>query len=179
MALIQHYRGVLQLGYVTKDLERATSFFEKKIGAAGFSLAEHELTADFRGRQRSFAMRVALARVGDRQIEIIQPLSGAVEFYREGVDFDRSIVSFHHVGLAIEGPLATWDTMVEEVRSSGDEFTLIFASDENPDFRVRFAYVDTRAHYGHFTEYLWWSPGTAFFNQMLPDLANSAREATL
>jgi hypothetical protein len=178
MALIQHYRDVLQLGYVTKDLERATLFFEKKLGATGFSLAEHELTADFSGRQRSFAMRVALARVGDRQVEIIQPLSGAVEFYRDGIDFDRCIVTLHHVGLAIEGPIAAWDKMVEDVRASGDDFTLIFASDENRDFRVRFAYVDTRAHYGHFTEYLWWSPGTAFFNNMLPDLATPACEAT-
>jgi hypothetical protein len=171
MSLIHHYRDVLQLGYVTKDLERATAFFEKKLGASGFTLAEHELTANFGGRPREFAMRVALARVGDRQIEIIQPVSGAVEFYRDGVDYDRSVVTLHHVGIGVPGGIDVWDKLVEDVRASGDDFTLIFASDDNPGFRIRFGYVDTRAHYGHYTEYLWWSAGIEAFNSMLPDLS--------
>jgi hypothetical protein len=175
MALIRHYRDLLQLGYVTKDLDRATAFFEKKLGGAPFAVAEHEVTADFAGRKRDFAMRVALGRADGHQIEIIQPLSGAVEFYCDGVDFDRSVVTLHHVGFGVHGPLAAWDKMVEDVRASGDDFTLMFASDDNPDFRVRFAYVDTRPSYGHFTEYLWWSPGTEAYNAMLPDLTAGAR----
>jgi len=170
MSLIQHYRDLLQLGYVTKDLDRATAFFERKLGAGAFAVSDYELTADFGGRMRDYAMRVALAWAGDHQIEIIQPVSGAVEFYRDGIDFDRHVVALHHIGIAVEGPLAAWDEMVENVRASGDDFTVLFAADPSPDFGVRFGYVDTRAHYGHFTEYLWWSPGVKAGNAHLPDL---------
>ena len=175
MSLIGYYRDILQLGYVTKDLERATAFYERKLGAGTFAVADHELTVDVGGRPRDLAMRVALAWVGDHQIEIIQPVSGAVKHYRDGVDFDRSVVVLHHVGIGIPGPLAAWDKMVEEVRASGDEFTVMFAADPTPDFSVRFAYVDTRADFGHFTEYLWWSPGVKAGNAHLPDLAASSR----
>jgi hypothetical protein len=171
MALIGNYRDVLQLGYVTRDLERATAFFEEKLGASGFVLADHQLVGDFGGRQREFAMRVALARVGDRQIEIIEPVSGAVEFYRDGIDYDRSVVTLHHVGIGVPGGIEAWDQVVTDTRASGDDFTVIFASDDSPDFRIRFGYVDTRPHYGHYTEYLWWSAGIEAFNGMLPDLA--------
>jgi hypothetical protein len=174
MALIDNYRDVLQLGYVTRDLERATAFFEKKLGAGGFVLADHQLTADFGGRPREFAMRVALARVGNRQIEIIEPVSGAVEFYRDGFDYDRSVVVLHHVGIGVPGPIEAWDKVVADVRASGDDFTLVFSSDDNPDFRIRFGYVDTRPQYGHYTEYLWWSAGIEAFNSILPDLSAGA-----
>lgn len=171
MSLIRHYRDMLQLGYVTRDMDRATAFFEKKLGAGAFSLADHELTADFAGQQRDFAIRVALANVGAHQVEIIQPLSGAIDYYVDGVDYDHSVVTLHHIGFAVPGPLSAWTKMVEDVRASGDEFTVMFCADPTPEFQVRFAYVDTRAHYGHFTEYLWWSPGVKAANAHLPDLA--------
>jgi catechol 2,3-dioxygenase-like lactoylglutathione lyase family enzyme len=171
MGLIGYYRDFQQLGYVTRDLDEATAFFQKKLGCGPFALAEHALTADFGGRPRELAMRVALGVVGGRQIEIIQPLSGAVEFYRDGIDYDRHVAILHHVAFVVPGPVAAWNRMVDEVRAGGDDFTVMFASDENPDFQVRFGYVDTRAYYGHFTEYLWWSAGAEAFNAMLPPLA--------
>ena len=171
MGLIQHYRDLLQLGYVTKDLERATAFLQKKLGTGDFLVAQYEIPVQFRGQTRDLVMRVALGNTADHQIEVIEPVSGAVEHYCDGIDFDRSIVTFHHVGLVVPGPVEAWNAMVDEVRAGGDDFIVMFGSDENPDFRVRFAYVDTRPYYGHYTEYLWWSVGAKAGNQHVPQLA--------
>jgi len=171
MGLGSYYANLFQLGYVAKDLDRAIALLEKKLGASGFAVAEYKIPVEFRGKTRDLAMRVAMGNARDHQIEVIQPLSGAVEHYREGIDFDRSTVVFHHVGLVVPGAVDAWHAMEEQVHASGDEFTVKFASDHDPNFQVRFAYVDTRAHYGHYTEYLWWSVGAKAGNQHIPDLA--------
>ena len=172
MSLISYYGDIFQIGYVARDLEKAMAFLDKKMGAREFSVREHELTLLADGEERPLTMRVAMANIGNRQIEIIQPVSGATGIYTNGVDYDRSVITFHHLGILIPGPLDAWTKMEEEVRAAGEEFALYFSIDAENDFRLRFAYVDTRADCGHFTEYLWWSPtAQAVASAGVPDLA--------
>jgi hypothetical protein len=172
MSFIAAYRDVYQVGYVTADLDRAIAFLgEKKMGVAAFTLREPDLTVQIKGEQHPLRMRVAVANIGRMQFEVIQPVSGAVEIYTQGIDYGRSVLAFHHVGIAVSGPIAAWDDMVREVRSNGDDLALSFAFDAGPEAQVRFAYVDTRAYLGHYTEYLWWKQGFAAANAALPNLA--------
>ena len=144
MSLISYYGGIFQISYVARDLEQAMAFLRKKMGAQDFLIREPQLTVTVGGEQRPLSMHVALANVGDRQIEVIQPVSGAIGLYVDGIDYERSTLTFHHVGIAVPGPLAQWTAMEEQVHASGDSFALSFAADVSPEFQVRFAYVDTR-----------------------------------
>ena len=173
MALIDYFGGLYQLGYVTKDMDRATAFLQKKLGAGPFTVNQFELAGDFRGKKRDLAIRVAQGNVGAHQIEVIQPISGAVDHYLDGVDYERSVVTFHHVALVVPGPYAAWTDMLRQVRAGGDEFTIILEATENPAFQVCFAYVDTRPHLGHYTEYLWWSVGAETGNKHVANLSAS------
>jgi hypothetical protein len=169
MGLMAYHRHMFQVSYVTRDLERAVAFLGEKLGHEDFAILEAEAPLLVRGESTSFKLRVALANVGAHQFEVIQPVSGAIDVYLDGIDFDRSPVAFHHVGLAVTGPYSEWEKLEAEVRASGQEFALLSAPMPGPKQMARFGYVDTRPWLGHFTEYLWWSdempPGPAF-----PDL---------
>ena len=171
MSLISYYGNAYQLGYVARDLEKAMDFLRAKMGVEEFVTRDSELMVTVDGRQQPQSMRVALANVGAKQVEVIQPVSGAVGIYIDGVDYDRSAITFHHIGIAVTGPIAAWTTMEEEVRASGDDFALAFAFDDAGAPQVRYAYVDTRPYCGHYTEYLWWSPSLQGADGTLPKLS--------
>jgi hypothetical protein len=172
MSLISHFGDIYQVSYVARDLEKAMDFLRKKMGAEEFALREPELTVNVGGEPRPQKIRVAMANIGKMQLEVIEPVSGAVGIYTDGVDYDRSVLTFHHVGVVVPGPIANWTKMQEEVRAGGDDFALSYAYDHGPEAMVRFAYVDTRPYYGHYTEYLWWAQGMAVANAALPDLGS-------
>jgi hypothetical protein len=167
---MSYYRHMFQVSYVTRDLDRAVAVLGEKLGHEDFAILEAEAPLLVRGEAAGFKLRVALANVGARQFEVIQPVSGAVDVYLDGVDYERNVVTLHHVGLAVPGPYSEWEKLEREVRASGQEFAILSAPMPGPKQMARFGYVDTRPWLGHFTEYLWWSqdmpPSPAF-----PDLA--------
>jgi hypothetical protein len=172
MSLIPTYRDLYQVGYVTNDLDRAIAFLrERKMGVEEFSVREPDLTVQIRGKEYSLSMRVAIANVGRMQFEVIQPLAGATDIYTQGIDYERCMLTFHHVGIAVPGPISAWNDLARDICSNGDDFALAFAYDDGEKAKVRFAYVDTRAYLGHYTEYLWWAQGMAAANAALPNLA--------
>jgi hypothetical protein len=172
MSLIAHYGDIYQVSYVAKDLGKAMDFLRTKMGAETFSLREPELTVAVGGQQLPLHMRVAVANVGRMQLEVIEPVSGATNIYTEGIDYGRSVLAFHHVGIAVPGPIESWSKLEREIHESGDSFALSFAYDNAGEAVVRFAYVDTRPSLGHYTEYLWWVQGMEAANAALPNLAS-------
>lgn len=158
MSLLSYHGGAYQLGYVTRDLDRALAFLGEKFGAEHFVTRTPELLVSVGGEQRPLTMRVGMTNIGDKQLEVIEPVSGAVEIYTDGIDFDRSLICFHHVGIDVGGAAADWAGLEKEVRRSGENFALSFAADARGEPLVRYAYVDTRPDVGHYTEYLWFAP---------------------
>ena len=171
MSLIRHFSGIYQMSYVARDLDRAMDFLRAKMGAGEIAQREPDLLVTTGGREQPIRMRVAMANIGAVQIEVIQPVSGATGIYTDGIDYDRSVLTFHHVGIVVPGPIASWTEMEGDVRDAGDDFALRFAYDKEGEAQVRFAYVDTRPSLGHYTEYLWWAQGMAAANAALSDLA--------
>jgi hypothetical protein len=159
MSLTSYYAQMFQFGYVSRDLERAIDILRKKLDLGPFTVVEPELTGMFGTEEKTLKFRVGLANIGDRQVEVIQALSGAIDYYLDGIDYESSPITLHHIGLLVPGPESAWDEMQKAVKASGDEFTVIGWSNPRTDPYIRFAYVDTRPHYGHYTEYLWRSPG--------------------
>lgn len=159
------YGQLVQMSYVTRDMDAAVAHAETELGLTGLVRSQAEIEVLSYGERRPLAVKSAIANVGEpgkvRQFEIIEPIAGAIEVYTEAVDLAGHILNFHHVGVAVPGPHAAWEALLDEVRASGDELALLFPAEPSPEAKLCFCYVDTRRRIGHFTEYLWVDPALA------------------
>ena len=152
------YADLVQMSYITRDMDAAMRHAETMLGITGLHRSESEIEVMSFGQKRTLGVKAAIANLGSRQFEIIQPVSGATEIYTEAVDLSTHVLNFHHVGIAVPGPYAEWERLLEDVCASGDAFAFQFPAEPAPDARLCFCYVDTRARLGHYTEFLWADP---------------------
>jgi hypothetical protein len=125
---------------------------------------------DYRGGQAPFRIRVALANLGDKQFELIEPIEGVVnDFYTQGLDLTRAVAVLHHYAILVEGPEANWAAMQDVVRRCGYEFVLADAAVPGEARPMHFAYADTRADYGHYLEFIWRGPENQAWHDSLPN----------
>lgn len=155
------YGDLFQMSYITRDMDAAIVHAGTELGISGFSRGESEIEVLSFGEKRMLGVKAAIANLGPRQFEIIQPVSGATEIYTDEVDISGHILNFHHIAIAVPGPRAAWAALLDEVRASGDEFAYLFPAVASPDDKLCFCYVDTRGRLGHYTEYLWADPSLA------------------
>jgi len=160
--------STFQLGYVTADMGRAVAVFKEKLGIREFAQFETDSVVRLRDGEAPFRIHVALANLHDRQVELIQPIEGVVDFYSEGLDLGRSAAVLHHVGILVGGPEAEWERMKSVVRQAGYEFVL---EDMRSSRDTHFAYADARADYGHYLEFLWRGPEAQSRHASMPDQA--------
>jgi len=138
----------LQTSYVTACIDRAWEVLGKKFG----------VTAFFRDGPRAvewdtgetMTLRMAHAWIGSTWLEIIEPVDGAVEVYRDWLANGRFELRFHHVGIRIPD-LVTWDRTLAEIEAAGHR--TIFSITKNRSQKV--CYVDTAQELGHYIEYLY------------------------
>ena len=143
-------RALFQLGYVTNDLERATTNFGRRYGVEKFF--RYDGMQAMVGKDRTATLSVALAYVGDTQIELIHPQGGDDSVYRDALPADRYTVALHHLGYRIEDE-AGWQAMLEAVARTGDRIVL-----HGQARTSRYLYTDSRAELGHYIEYLMFTP---------------------
>lgn len=158
MTLFSRFGDLFQLSYVAKSRDQAVELASRKLGIDNFTLFDSVAPVISRGVVQDLSLKVAVANVGTHQFEIIEPVAGPTWIYTDGVDLDRQALTFHHAGLAVMGPYASWLDTLEQLRADGDEIVQISALDPGTEPRACFAYVDNRRSLGHFTEYLWWAP---------------------
>jgi hypothetical protein len=130
------YSGIFQYAYVCQDVEQAAAGFKTRFGTGDFDfklgLTVDDVVVD--GTPVSgWTIDVAVVNMADSNIELIKPVAGAVDLYRDEIR-PGHLATFHHV----------------DVAASGRAFAL---SGRMPDF-CRFAYLDMRAELGHFVEYV-------------------------
>ena len=89
-------------------------------------------------------LKIALGWVGPVQYELIEPVSGFVDHYREALAPDH-MPRFHHVGMRTRD----WDGLQRVIADSGLPF--VFGG-QTPE--TRFTYIDARPLLGHYLEYL-------------------------
>lgn len=129
------FKKVLQVGVVVSDLDRAMRQYEELgIGPwQAFTLDPSNMRElKVRNQRVDFSMRVAFARIGDFQWELIQPLderSIYSEFLREKGE------GLHHVAFHVDD----FGQAVEFLRENGVE---VLQSGEAPG--LGFAYLDTK-----------------------------------
>lgn len=157
MTLLGGYRHIFQVGYVTRHLDRAMGAIVRELGPTDFHVTEHTVPVRVDGELAEITMEVAITSAGGRQLEVIEPLAGAVGLYVDGIDFAASDLIFHHIGIGVTGPHANWEALEAQLEAKGQSFKVLFPPQCPPDPIARYGYLDTRAWCGHYTEYLWWS----------------------
>jgi hypothetical protein len=93
--------------------------------------------------------RFAMGSRGGMIVELIEPVSGEVDFYTRLLPSDGSFaVRFHHPAVFIETGEEPWERMLSILAAAGLGVTYTVLI---PD-RVRAAYVDMTAELGHYLE---------------------------
>lgn len=165
MHIGDRYGQLMQMSYITRDMDAAIAHCETELGLTGFSRSESEIEVLSYGTVRKLAVKAAIATFGPhackRQFELIQPISGPTEIYTDEVDLSRHIVNYHHIAIGIPGPYSEWERLLADVQASGDELAYLFPAVPDPASKLCFCYVDTRKRIGHYTEYLWANPALA------------------
>lgn len=138
-------RGHFQNAYVTHDLDRAVDLVASRFGLGEFTRFEVELPLRTPDGPGTAVVRVATAWVDRLQVELVEPVSGHVDLYRQCLPEDRDDPTprFHHVGVRRESE----EAMRREVERLGLPF--VFAcSGAGMDC----IFVDARACLGHHLE---------------------------
>ena len=169
MSIAARYGELFQMSYITRDLGAAMAHCRAELGVTHFETTDAEVEVLSFGKLRPLKIRAAFANIGRNQLELIEPVSGAIEIYTDEVDLAKHIINFHHIAIAVRGGIGEWRALLAEVRASGDLFAFLSPAVESDDDKVCFAYVDTRRRLGHYTEYLWVDEGIKPIPAM-PDL---------
>lgn len=165
--LLRLLREPCQLGYVTRDLDAAMARLRAIGGIGSFAVYEPELEVEAAGQRGTARIRVALANLGTMQVELIEPVDGAVGIYRDGApDADPFL---HHVAVLVRGGEAAWDAALADLAAAGHAPALTGEGGRAWGTLTRFAYVDARPLLGHHVELIWRSPGAQAAHDALPD----------
>ena len=150
-------KGHMQNAYVTHDLDKAMEIVGNRFGIEKFDRYDPDMTVLTPEGERPMVNRVASYWAGGLNIEIIEPVSGAVEHYRTMLpdDANDAVPRFHHISLRRDDETA----MREEIAQL--DLPLAFEGplsikDAIPS--LVFVYLDGRASIGHYVEFTWKSP---------------------
>ena len=125
-------KEIVQVGILVRDVSEAAERLEKLIGIGPFEILEpdcRDLT--YRGKSGKFKMRIALARAGPIQIELMQPLYGET-IYDEFAQ--RRGYGLHHLGIKT-------DNMEQSVKEMQEKGFRVIQSGNRPG--VKWAYLST------------------------------------
>jgi hypothetical protein len=164
------FANVWQVGYVTTDLDRAMEELKRDWGLE--HCVEVPVGATFLGpdeQQLPWETRIAMGARGGLIVELIEPVSGEVDYYTRSLPADGSYaIRFHHFATFIPVGDEAWADVRELLARSGlriDYQVLI------PD-RVRAGYVDCSAQLGHWLEICQLQPDDiALFSGLVADSA--------
>jgi len=143
------FANIWQVCYVTPDLDRGMEELRELLGVENATEVPVEGATFMKGGEPvEWEPRVAMGARGGMIIELIEPVSGEVDFYRRFLPSDGGVLGFHHLATLVplgDEPWASVEKLLGE-HGLSFEYTILI-----PD-RARLAYVDTTAHLGHYIE---------------------------
>lgn len=143
-------QGHYQNAYVTRDLDASIATMRNLFGIKDWLTYTAEMEVLTPAGRGPSANKLAFGWVGALQYELIQPLSGQVEFYTEALRDDGGL-RFHHVCMRA----AELDTARREIERQG--LPIVYEGETGV---TRFFYADARATLGHYLEYVQMSDET-------------------
>ena len=145
MHLENHYQNA----YVTHDLDGALEIFRSRYGFDKFRRMEVSYELTTRAGRGTASVKLALGWIGNVQYELIEPVSGLIEVYQEGLS-DESPLRFHHVCMRVPD----W----AEFRARVDQERFPVAMEGGTPGHLLWLYLDARDTLGHYLEYCWMTP---------------------
>jgi hypothetical protein len=156
------FAGVYQVAYVTSDLNRAMQQFATSHGVKKFM--EMRPTRYATGPGKEAVCNIAMAYAGAVELEIIEPLEGDVQLYRDFLPPDgRFAVRFHHIATLFES-LDALEAQLTAHRSAGVRIPLDGAAPGS----ARYFYADFREQLGHYVESIYFEPQARSFLEAIP-----------
>lgn len=99
---------VNQVGFVVKDLKKAVQLYEPLFGPF-VEMEAADMEWDYRGKPETSSLKIAFARSGDVEIELIEWVSGETP-HKEFLDAGRE--GMHHLRFVV-------DKLEEKVKEAG------------------------------------------------------------
>lgn len=156
------YDGFYQVAYITNDFERALQQFGATHGIREFMRLPRMNYVT--GPGRAAVCNIALAYVGATEIEVIEPLEGDVQIYREVLPRDGTFaVRFHHLCRMYP----TKEAVEAEIARHRAEGRAVPVDGAAPG-SARYFYADYRAELGHYVEGIWFEPQARAFLAGIP-----------
>ncbi len=98
-----------QVGFVVRDVDAAVKLYEPLVGE--FEVAQYDMEdVDYRGRKASCTLKIAIAKSGQTEIELIEVVRGEAyhnEFLERGGDGP------HHIRFTVDSLDATQSVLAE------------------------------------------------------------------
>lgn len=140
--------GQFQNAYVTRDMERAIALLREQYGVEGINVFDASIDVTTPAGSGPAKMKTALVWIGNIQYELIEPIEGLVDIYRDALP-DNEVLKFHHICMRPHD--------LEQVRAEikRRQIPIVY---EGETAASKFFYVDTRATLGHYLEYVWMRP---------------------
>lgn len=157
------FRDVIQLAYVTDDLDGAVDWLQSTLGTSPV----HTMYASSLGGTvvvddepaEEWVIDAALVNAGPTNIELIRPVSGAVDLYRRAIRPDAP-ATFHHIGVRVDD----FDEATALVTRHGRKWEQYGSTGA-----IRFGYLDMTAELGHRVEVMELGPGMQRLLEMLEE----------
>ena len=131
-----------QLGYVYKDIEKQAEILEKVYGLPKFAFLEkNDSSCNYRGKDSIISTRLAISRIFNTQIELIQHIKGECVF-KEFLDSGRE--GLHHFGIYVDD----LDSIVKEFIDNGYEIL-----HQRIIGKQKVAFIDTEKDLGILVEF--------------------------
>jgi len=134
-----------QNAYVVHNLEESLNYFRSVADIRTELAFEIEQQMVVRGKRGTVRNKIAFVWVGEMQYELIEPVSGLCDIYREALPQHRKM-QFHHVCMRVPD----WAKFRSAAEASGVPIVIEGGSEE-----LRFLYLDARETLGHYLEYSW------------------------
>ncbi|MFW9828169.1 MAG: VOC family protein [Candidatus Thorarchaeota archaeon] len=133
---------VNQLGYVYKDIEKQARLLETIYGLPKFAFLEkNDSECIYRGRDSIISTRLALSRIFNVQIELIQHIKGDCIF-KEFLNSARE--GLHHFGILVDD----LSSIIKEFTDKGYE-----VAHQKKIGKQKIVFLDTKKHLGVLLEF--------------------------
>ncbi|MFX1337547.1 MAG: VOC family protein [Promethearchaeota archaeon] len=131
-----------QLGYLYKNIEKQIKIMESLYGCPKFAIFENKDNIfKYRGNDSKITTRIAISRLFNTQIELIQLIEGECIF-KEFMDSGRE--GLHHFGIFVED----LEPYIKEFKKKGID--VVHAGQTG---KQKVAYLDTEKTFGVYLEF--------------------------
>jgi hypothetical protein len=155
--------SIWQVCYVTRDLDAGMAELRERYGIESTEVPTEGATFLVGEEPAEWDVRVSMGARRGPIVELIEPIGGEVEFYRQALPKNGGL-GFHHIATYVPLGDEAWNSIGDLLAGAGLRFDYTVLI---PD-RVRAGYVDTAGMLGHYIEVCQLQPAdTEFFSSLI------------